>query len=68
MSQTPRWTLIVMRAWLDTEGVRVRMLGTDSAGRDAEVVVASHDDALRIVDAWLDDLEGGTGDGTGEGR
>ncbi len=60
MSQTPRWTLIVLRAWVDTEGMRVRVLGTDSAGEDAETVVGSPEDAARIVNLWLSDLAAGT--------
>ncbi|MGH2741466.1 MAG: hypothetical protein ACRDN8_03060 [Thermoleophilaceae bacterium] len=60
MSQPPRWTLIVLRAWVDTEGMRVRVLGTDSAGEDTQIVVASPEDAARIVNTWLSDLAAGT--------
>lgn len=60
MSQSPRWTLIVLRAWVDTEGMRVRVLGTDSAGKDTEIVVASPEAAARIVNMWLSDLAADT--------
>jgi hypothetical protein len=49
----PSWALIVLRAWLDTDGLRVRLLSTNSAGVDAEVVVKSPEDAAVVVCAWL---------------
>lgn len=48
--------MIVLRAWVDTEGMRVRVLATSSAGDDAEIVVASPEDAARIVAVWLGGL------------
>lgn len=54
--QRPSWTLIVVRAWLETDGQRIRVLGTNSAGQDAAVVVATPDEAARIVASWLSDL------------
>jgi len=56
MPQTPGWTLIVVRAWVDVDGLRVRVLGTGSAGGEAQIVVASPEDAARVVRAWLRDL------------
>ena len=56
MPQTPSWTLIVMRAWVDISGLRVRVLGTNSFGEDSEIVVASPEDAAHVVRAWLSDL------------
>jgi hypothetical protein len=56
MPQTPGWTLIVLRAWVDAGGLRVRVLGTDSAGQDSQIVVASPEDAARVVRVWLRDL------------
>lgn len=56
MPQTPSWTLIVLRAWADIDGLRIRVLGTDSVGGQSEIVVASAEDAAGVVRAWLRDF------------
>jgi hypothetical protein len=56
MPQTPSWTLIVLRAWVDVDGPRIRVLGTDSEGGQSQTVVASPEDAARVVRAWLGEL------------
>jgi hypothetical protein len=62
------WTVIVVRGWVDGGGIRVRLLGSDSAGASAEVVVASPDDAARTVEAWLHDLSSPSPVGGTQGR
>jgi hypothetical protein len=56
MSRSPRWTLVVLRGWADIDGIRVRVLRTDNTGADAEIVVASAEEAGHVVIAWLSDL------------
>jgi hypothetical protein len=45
--------LVVLRGWADIDGIRVRVLRTDNTGADAEVVVASAEEAGHVVIAWL---------------
>lgn len=60
MLRSSRWTLVVLRGWADVDGIRVRVLRTDSTGVDAEIVVASAEEAGQVVIAWLSDLAADT--------
>ncbi len=55
-SHPPTWTVVVVRAWVEGAGIRIRLLGSDSTGAHAHAVVASADDAAVTVSAWLRDL------------
>jgi hypothetical protein len=59
MPPLTQWTLIVIRAWIDSGGIRVRMLNSDAAGHNSEAVVSSLDDVTALVSGWLDDLATG---------
>lgn len=59
MVQPPTWTVIVIRAWRELDGVRVRLLRRDSFGDDEQqVVVGSADEAESVVGRWLRDFAG----------
>jgi hypothetical protein len=55
----PQWSLIVVRAWVEAEGVRIRLLVTDSTGGEADIVVATADDATSVLGTWVRDLTSG---------
>jgi hypothetical protein len=57
MADDGRWVTIVVRAWPDVDGVRARLLLADSEGGGDHRVVASIDDAIATVDAWLHVLD-----------
>ncbi|WP_164983849.1 hypothetical protein [Cellulomonas endophytica] len=59
MPQPPQWSVVVVRAWVGTEGLRIRMLATDSAGGEAEAVVATSQAATDVLGTWLGDLTSG---------
>ncbi len=56
MAQAPRWAVIVVRAWIDVDGIRVRLVGTDSAGGTVRSAVATPDDAALVVRSLLREL------------
>jgi hypothetical protein len=49
----------VVRAWVEGEGVRIRLLVTDSTGGEADVVVATPEDATSLLSTWIRDLTAG---------
>jgi hypothetical protein len=51
------WALIVLRAWRDADGFKVRLLQTDGHDRRRSAVVASSPEACRVVARWLGELE-----------
>jgi hypothetical protein len=46
------WCVVVVRAWVDSEGLRARLL-TSGPGGDRVVVVRSADAAGQQLAAWL---------------
>jgi hypothetical protein len=50
------WVLVVVRAWLDPSGPRIRLLRTSSDGQDVEAVVDSPESAGAVLAEWLDEL------------
>lgn len=57
MVQPPTWTVVVIRAWHELDGVRVRLLRRDSFGNEEqEEVVGSADEAGSVVGRWLRDF------------
>lgn len=57
MADVTPWSLIVVRAWRDADGFKVRLLQSDRDGRSHEAVAASVADACRVVACWLAALE-----------
>ena len=57
MSSVPEWEVVVVRAWRDDGGFKVRMLRTDSLGRRDAVVVVSSVDASQLLLKWLSAVE-----------
>jgi len=53
MSDDGSWITIVVRAWPDPGGLRIRLLRADSAGARDDRVVASVDQAAATLAAWL---------------
>ena len=53
MSDDDTWVTIVVRAWPDAGGLRIRLLRADSAGARDDQVVASVDQAAARLSAWL---------------
>jgi hypothetical protein len=47
------WITIVVRAWPDARGLRIRLLRADSTGARDDHVVASVDQAAATLAAWL---------------
>jgi hypothetical protein len=56
MSEPPRWTVVVLRAWIDAGRLRVRLLRTGSAGESDRAVASTATQATRVVEGWLDEL------------
>jgi hypothetical protein len=48
----PSWCIVVVRAWLEDEGLRARLL-TSGPGGEQAVVVTSADAAGQQLVAWL---------------
>ena len=53
MSDDDTWITIVVRAWPDPGGLRIRLLRADSTGARDDRVVASVDQAAATLSAWL---------------
>ena len=53
MSDDDTWITIVVRAWPDAGGLRIRLLRADSMGARDDQVVASVDQAAATLAAWL---------------
>jgi hypothetical protein len=70
MSDDDGWITIVVRAWPDAGGLRIRLLRADSAGARDDRVVASVDRAAATLAAWLRPAttRQRRGDGRAEGR
>jgi hypothetical protein len=60
------WALIVVRAWRDADGFKVRLLHADGRDRSHEAVVASTAEACQVVARWLSELETAQTDGETE--
>jgi hypothetical protein len=58
MTDEGAWITIVVRAWADVGGVRIRLLRADSAGDRDHRVVTSIDQAAAILTTWLQALDG----------
>ena len=56
MAQAPRWAVIVVRAWVDAGGIRVRLVGTDSEGGSVRSAAASPEEAALVVRSLLREL------------
>ena len=53
MSDDDTWVTVVVRAWPDAGGLRIRLLRADSTGARDDQVVASVDQAAATLAAWL---------------
>jgi hypothetical protein len=53
MTDEGAWITIVVRAWADVGGTRIRLLRVDSAGGRDHRVVASIDQAAATLTTWL---------------
>jgi hypothetical protein len=53
MSDDDTWITIVVRAWADAGGMRIRLLRADSSGARDDQVVASIDQAAATLTVWL---------------
>jgi len=53
MSDDDTWITIVVRAWADAGGMRIRLLRADSSGARDDQVVASIDQAAATLTIWL---------------
>jgi hypothetical protein len=53
MSDDDTWITVVVRAWADAGGLRIRLLRADSLGAREDQVVASVDQAAATLAAWL---------------
>lgn len=60
--QRQGWVVIVVRAWRERDGLRIRLLRSGAEDDEGGVVVASAEDAARVLTAWLGDLGGRRGD------
>lgn len=57
----PGWCVVVVRAWREGDGLRVRLIGT-GAGSDRTAVEFSAADASRRLRAWLTAMTADDGD------
>lgn len=46
----PVWSTLLVRAWRDPDGLKVRFVSADA---DGAAVETTHDDAVRRFDRWL---------------
>jgi hypothetical protein len=60
MTDEGAWITIVVRAWTDVGGLRVRLLWADSAGGRDHRMVTSTDQAAATLTTWLQALEEAT--------
>lgn len=56
MSRTAPWVVVVVRAWLDPEGTRIRLLRNDSEGGRAERTTSTPQKAGVVVEQWIEEL------------
>jgi hypothetical protein len=56
MSQPPRWSVLVVRGWIESGRLRVRLLRTGSTGADDQATALTAAHAAHIVQGWLDNL------------
>lgn len=56
MSRSVPWVLVVVRAWLDPEGMRIRLLRSDSEGGQAEQTTRAPHQAGVVVEHWIEQL------------
>ncbi len=54
------WVLVVVRAWLDPGGPRIRLLRGSGDGQQLEVVVDDPERAGAVLREWLDELGRGS--------
>jgi hypothetical protein len=60
MTDEGAWITVVVRAWADAGGLRIRLLQADSAGGRDHRAVTSIDQAAATLTTWLQALEGAT--------
>jgi hypothetical protein len=53
MSDDDTWITIVVRAWAEAGGIRIRLLRADGSGARDDQVVASVDQAAATLTRWL---------------
>jgi len=63
----PSWSVIIVRAWVEAGGPRIRMLHTSDRNDVDHVVVDSSDAAAVTLVAWLQQLADGPSDGLANG-
>lgn len=51
------WLVVVARAWVEADGLRVRLLRTDAGPRVQTAVVASAAEASERLRQWLAEFE-----------
>jgi hypothetical protein len=68
MSEPPKWTVVVLRAWIDSGRLRARMLRTDDAGDTERAAGSDPAYVARIVEGWLNELLTGQDDSQTSGR
>ena len=56
MPQPPRWSVLVVRGWIEAGRLRVRLLRTGSTGPDDQATALTAAHAAHIVESWLDTL------------
>ncbi len=56
MSRSAPWVLVIVRAWLEEEGTRIRLLRNDSDGEQAERTAGTPHHAALVVEDWIEQL------------
>jgi hypothetical protein len=54
MSVSVPWVVVVVRAWLDPEGIRIRLLCNDSEGGLAERTTCTPHQAGLALEQWVE--------------
>jgi len=67
VERRPSWSVVVVRAWVEAGGLRVRLLHTNDKNDVDQVVVDSADVAAATLLAWLQQLADGVSDGRSNG-
>lgn len=68
MYEPPKWTVVVLRAWIDAGRLRVRMLRTGVAGDTERAAGSDPAHVARIVEGWLNEMLAGQDDSQTSGR
>ncbi|NAZ87232.1 hypothetical protein [Kineococcus indalonis] len=67
MPRPELWSSIVLRAWVEDDGLRVRILAVTGSGQKVRSVTGSAEGAAAVVGTWLADLAAGRPLGGGPG-